>query len=152
MTLLFEMPGGAEWIIIFAAIGLIFIPAIFYILNLQSTLQEVSRENRTMPPANVWLLLIPLFNLIWHFIVIKHMADSIRAEAMDRNVTLTEPHPAYNIGMAMCVLNILGIIPGIGTLASLACLVCWIIYWVKISNYKKLLKDNQFNTLGSAIQ
>jgi hypothetical protein len=44
------------------------IPTIFYLKTLQDTLKEISVENRRMPPPNVWLLLIPLFNLVWAFL------------------------------------------------------------------------------------
>jgi len=40
---------------------LMIIPAIFFYLTLQNTLKIVSLYNRTMPPGQVWLLLIPLF-------------------------------------------------------------------------------------------
>lgn len=38
--------------------------AIFYLLTLMRALQKCSPQSRTMQPGMVWLLLIPLFNLI----------------------------------------------------------------------------------------
>jgi hypothetical protein len=35
----------------------------------------------------------------------------------------------------------------IGGLCSLAALVCWIVYWVKVNNYRKLIIDNGDNFL-----
>lgn len=37
MKLLFSLPGGAEWFIIFGVLGLILISVIFYLVTLQST-------------------------------------------------------------------------------------------------------------------
>ena len=139
MTLLLEMPGGGEWILILMVMGLLFIPKIFYLLTLQSTLSTISVQNRKMAPANVWLLLIPLFNLVWHFNVVKNLSESIKAEATEKNVSIGEPNPAYNLGLAMCILNCLFIIPVVGTVAAFAGFICWIIYWLKIAGYKKLL-------------
>ena len=46
------------------AIGAI-VAGVFYILNLQKTIVACSKENQAMPPSNVWLILIPLFNIYW---------------------------------------------------------------------------------------
>ena len=92
-----------------------------------------------MPSSNVWLLLIPLFGLVWHFIIINNLADSIKAEVKSRNIKIEEQRPAYNIGLAMCISNCLFFIPVINLFTSIAALVCWIIYWVKISSYKNII-------------
>ena len=41
----------------------------------------------------------------------------------------------------MCILAATGLIPLIGILTGLAGLVCWIVYWVKISGYSRLLEQ-----------
>jgi len=139
MTLLFSVPGGSELIILFL-LGAI-IPFIFYLLTLQKTFELISPENRKMTPGHVWLLLIPLFGIVWHFIIVTNMADSIKAEAESRNITIDEPRPGYSIGMAMCILNCLFFIPLINILTAVGGLVCWIIYWVKIDGYRKILSS-----------
>lgn len=146
MTLLLSLPGGSEWLIIFFALLITIVPAIFYILNLQSTLQAISPENRRMVPANVWLLLIPVFGIIWHFIIVNKMSESIKAESVNNNILITEVKPGYNIGLAMCILSCVSIIPVIGIFASLGGLVCWIMYWVKINTYKNLILEARNNT------
>lgn len=108
MTLLFEMPGGSfEWLFIFSFLGLLLIPKIFYLITLQSTFDAISVGNRKMPSGNVWLLLIPLFGIVWHFIIVNNLADSIRAEANSKGIKIGESRPAYNVGLAMCILNCL---------------------------------------------
>ncbi|MFT3701216.1 MAG: hypothetical protein QM802_02545 [Agriterribacter sp.] len=150
MTLLISMPGGTEWILILLAFGLLqIIPIIFYLITLQSTLSTISIENRKMPSGNVWLLLIPLFGTVWHFIVVNKLASSIKAEGDSLSIKLEEQKPGYNIGLAMCILNCLFIIPGVNVLTSIAGLVCWIIYWVKISSYKNILLMGRYNTIGT---
>jgi hypothetical protein len=135
--------GGAEVLLIIILFFVLLISIIFYILTLQNTLKEVSPENRQMEPGQVWLLLIPLFNLVWRFIVVNKIADSLRAEFADRQINVDEDRPGYSIGIAYCILPLFGIIPILGTMASIAGLVCWIIYWVKMHDYKtKLIQDN----------
>lgn len=139
MTLLLGMPGGFEWTILFFIGFLFLIPKIFYLLTLQSTLDAISPANRKMPSGNVWLLLIPLFGIVWHFIVIGNLADSIKAETNSRRIAIAEQKPAYNIGLPMCILDCLFFIPFLNFLTGLASLVLWILYWVKINEYKNLL-------------
>ena len=144
------MPGGAELTLIL--IALLLVPAIFYLITLQKTLEAISPENRQMPPGQVWLLLIPLFNYIWQFLTVSNIADSIKAECYRLNIPTTENRPTYNIGLAKNILSLCGLIPGIGSLCSLAFLVCWIIYWVKVNEYKNLIIANKDNAILDAEQ
>lgn len=129
---------------IFLALGFLVI-YILYLLTLQKTLQEVSALNRRMEPANVWLMLIPLFNLVWQFIVIDRVADSIQHELQSRGIVVNE-RPGYNIGLAYCILPFCGWIPFIGSLASLGFLVCIVLHWVKINEYRKQLIATRHNS------
>ena len=114
------------------------LPAIFYLLTLQKALSRCSEENREMAPGMVWLLFIPLFNLFWHFMIVIKMAATLEKEFQARGIQ-SDPLPGKSIGMPMCILSVCSIIPVVGGLASLGYLVCWIIYWVKISGYSKQL-------------
>ena len=148
MTLLLGIPDGSEWGLIFIAlalVALILIPKIFYLITLQSTLKAISEENRKMPPNNVWLQLIPLFGIVWHFIIVKNMADSISAEASLKNIKIDEQKPAYNIGLAMCILDCFFIIPYLNFLTGVASLICFILYWIKINSYKVKIINSQFS-------
>lgn len=115
------------------------ITGIFYLLTLQRTLQAISVENRTMSPASVWILLIPIVNFIWHFIVVGQLSDSIKAEAMAKNIEINEERPSYNLGLTMCILNCLCLVPHISFFAGILGIFCWLFYWIKISSYKNML-------------
>ena len=149
MTLLFSMPGGTEWFIIFFVLGLMIIPKIFYIITLQNTLEAISLPNRKMASGNVWLLLIPLFGIVWHFTVVNKVADSIRAEADMNGIKINENRPGYNIGLAMCILNCFFFIPTLNIFTWMAAVVCWIIYWSTISGYKnQILNESGIDNIG----
>ncbi len=137
-----------------------FVPAILFLITQQNTLKAIQRENRTMSPGEVWLQLIPLFNLVWQFFVVTRISDSLRkefnswsndtifgAEGNEAN-NMGYPRPTYGIGLAMCICvccamliyvkdPILGML---GSLASLGSLVCWIIYWVQLGQFKNKVK------------
>jgi hypothetical protein len=125
--------------------GITLLPLIFYLLTLQGTLQEVKPENRKMDPAMVWLTLIPLFGLVWQFIIVGNIADSLKLEFSQRNINVGEERPGYSIGLAYCILICCSIIPFLGILSSIAGFVCWIIYWVNIANFRSTLRQAKAN-------
>ncbi len=131
----------------FVILGLFLIPAILFLLSLQNTLKVISQENRRMPPGNVWLLFVPFFNFIWQFIVVDKIAQSIAAECARLHIPVKEDKPTYGIGLAWNICNFSIIIPFFGGLASL---ITFIIYWVKVSDYKKLIEANQNNFMLDA--
>lgn len=135
--------GAAELLIILIILILSIIPLIFYLLTLQNTFNEISNENRKMSAGQVWLTLIPLFGLVWQFIIVNRMADSLKAEFVKRNIKVEEDRPGIGIGLAYCILYCCSIIPFLGILSGIAGLICWIIYWTKINGYKIKLQENR---------
>ncbi|MCO5050967.1 MAG: hypothetical protein M9920_01520 [Verrucomicrobiae bacterium] len=127
--------GGMIGLIIFL------IPLIFYLLTLQKTLNRCSPESRAMQPGLVWLLLIPLFGLVWHFFIVLNMTKTLETEFRKRGLHI-EAAPGKTLGLVMCILACCSIIPLLGFLCSLGALVCWILYWVKIAGYSKQLPSS----------
>jgi hypothetical protein len=118
---------------------IILIPSIFYLLTLQNALAKCAPVSRTMDPTMVWLLLIPLVNLIWGFFVVIALAKSIGNEFRRRGIPCPDPMPGQTIGMAKCICACFGIIPVIRFVTGPAAFVLWIIYWVKIAEFSRLL-------------
>ncbi|HXB73026.1 MAG TPA: hypothetical protein VNY05_32615 [Candidatus Acidoferrales bacterium] len=131
--------GLPELLVVLIFLGIVVIPGIFYLLTLQRALERCSPEARTTSPGNVWLMLIPLFNLVWEFILVIKIARSLHNEFLRRNIIDVEAEPGKSLGLAMCILSLTGFIPLLGIAGSLAGLVCWILYWVKISGYSQRL-------------
>jgi hypothetical protein len=130
--------GTQELIVIWGIAVLVgLIPWALYTLTLQKALQRCAPESRTMPPGQVWLLLIPLFNAVWMFIVVGRLASSLRNEFLRRHLPLANPEPGKNLGIATCVLYLTCWIPIVSMLTGPAGLVCWILYWVKIAGYSR---------------
>ncbi len=117
-------------------LAIVLIPFIFYCLTLQKALNRCSPENRAMSPGMVWLVFIPLFGIVWQFFNVINVAKSLGAEFQKRGIA-AEPQPGKTLGLVMCILFCCGIIPLAGAFCSLAGLVVWIIYWVKIAGYSK---------------
>ncbi len=126
-------------IVIPIVFGIVLLPAIFYLLSLQRALEKCAPESRTIEPGKVWFLLIPIFNLVWNFVVVSNMSKSLRSELLRRGMPNVEPEPGQPVGLAMCILAFAGLIPVVGVLFSFAGFICWIIYWVKVSDYSRAL-------------
>ncbi len=138
------------------------IPAILFFLTQQRILQIISPENREISPGSVWLQLIPVFGMVWQFIVViriahsvsKEMASKIGDSILDNSheqIRQTDGSPTYNIGLAYCILTTIGVIINyvtlhtssyfalFGSLFALTGMVCWIIYWVRLVKTKNQL-------------
>ena len=142
MNLLLSMPGGAEWTLILIACFVLIVPYVLFLITLQNTLKAISPENRKMPPGNVWLMFIPLFNIVWLFIMIGYIADSIKAECNRLNIPSNENRPTYNLGLGYAICSIAG---SLLSFIHIGTLIFWIMYWVKVNEYKNLIIANKDN-------
>ena len=134
--------GWAMAVGVIVVLGVALLPWFFFLLNLQTTLGRVSERNRAMPPAHVWLNFIPIFNLGWFLYTVTKVTDSLRAEYQSRGWA-PEGDFGYAVGLAAGVLAIasffMGWVPVLGWLVAIALLVCWILYWLKVSDVKSRL-------------
>jgi hypothetical protein len=135
--------GLTEIILILFVTGIMLIPQILYLLTLQKTIKAVSIENRKIQPGQVWLNIIPLFGLIWQFIVVNRIARSLDLEFKKRELPISDDLPGRSIGITYCILFCCSIVPLLGFFAALGGLVCWIVYWVKINDFKKMLEGHK---------
>lgn len=109
-----------------------------YLLTLQRALSRVGPSRRLMEPAYVWLDLIPCFNIIWGFIMVSRVSDSLKNEFAYRRAG-DGGDCAKGLGTTSQVLLLCGFIPVIGGLFSIAGLICICIYWTKIAGYSAQL-------------
>lgn len=141
-------PNDEAVFVILAIVGVIalisIVIAIFYLLTLSRTLGLCAPQNRTMEPGQVWLMLIPIFGIIWNFIMVNRIADTLANEFRMRNIPTNEQRPGYQVGITMAICGALGFIPYLGSIAGIVQLIMWIIYWVKMSGYKTQLEQTPF--------
>jgi len=125
-----------EWYWMSIVMGICVIPAIIivvlFLLNIQNLLKAISPVNRKVAPGQVWLIFIPLFNIVWQFILVDRIAESIEAEYAMRGLPM-ERKPTYNLGLAYCILGLLTWFP----LVFLAQLIVGILYWVKTAEFRR---------------
>lgn len=80
-----------------------------------------------------------MFGLIWNFFIVTHVSGSLKREFTERGIQ-DVGDCGQGIGIAMSILAVLILVPVLGWwLASIATLVLWVIYWVKIVELKNRL-------------
>ena len=115
-------------------IGLAIQAAICYLLS--NALKAIPAEHRKQEPNMVWLLMIPLFNLVWNFFVVPKISDSFKSY-FDSVGATDVGDCGRQIGLIYCILAALCVIPYVNTLTGLGALVLLILYLVKVNELKK---------------
>lgn len=131
------MLGGGCLIFVLLGLAIGITIAVFYILTMQKALNLAGERHQKMNPGMVWLMLIPLFNLVWHFFVVKNVSESIKSWAAENGKNVDDA--GYTIGLIACIAQCCGLIPLINVLAGPVALVCLIMWWVKIAGFNKLM-------------
>jgi len=121
-------------LVISLAIGILFL------MTLSKCLKRCSPRNRTMEPGQVWLNLIPCFSIVWQFITVSRISESLGREFRDRGLR-RDGDFGNGVGMTYCICNCLGWIPIVNYISPIVGLVCFIIYWVKIAGFSKELAE-----------
>jgi hypothetical protein len=131
---------------VFGAIVLVWqVIKIPFLLTLHKALARCQPHNRTMEPGMVWLNMIPLFDLVWQFITVNRIGDSLYNEFRDRGWHRGEDY-GRGLGLAACILYTIGSL--CTALMAIAGLICGILYWTKIAGYSKQLASRPYEDYG----
>ncbi|WP_430402374.1 hypothetical protein [Fluviicola sp.] len=121
-------------------IGGVITASVFYVKNLMDLMKQVDPKNRLVHPGFVWMLFIPFYGaVIYPFMLYPRIAESLKKEFDDRN----SPQPGdygKSLGIVLPILICCMIIPVLNILALIGFLVIGIIFWVKMAQYKTMLK------------
>jgi len=122
--------NGPELITLFLIISFILvielIPAILAFL----VLSRVPAQYRKQEPALAFLLIIPIFSLVWMFFVHPRVAESLKSYFAVNGDT-SHGDCGASLALAMCICSLCSLIPFIGFIGGMAALVLMIIFYVK---------------------
>lgn len=110
--------------------------------TIRTTLMLVRESNRCLLPNQSWLLALPFFNIYWNFVVVRRLTDSLNNEFHDRQIPVDE-NPTQKEGYIYAGSYLTGNFPlpmFIKYMVSVVTLIGFIMYWVKVYQYKKILK------------
>jgi hypothetical protein len=123
---------------------LIIIPLVafsFYIYAIKKTLAAIDPSCRTQRPVMAWLLLIPIFNVIWFFFLLQAIRQGLDT-MFQKNLIVKPIDSGYHYGIAMGCCWVASFIPGIFFIAVLPMFVFSILHWTKLSNARdQITKD-----------
>jgi hypothetical protein len=115
---------------------------VFFLLTLYRTLSHCRPKKRTMEPGLVWLNLIPLFHMVWMFITVIRISESLRKEFRSRGLPTRGDDFGNTLGITTCSLIVAANIPYLGICFLFAGLICLIIYWLRIAGYNAALASD----------
>jgi hypothetical protein len=120
---------------VLTALAVALLVYVFFLLTLQRALARCRPQNRDMEPGAVWLNLIPIFNIVWQFITVARVSSSLTNEFRARGWHRNGEDYGQTIGITAFGLHIAVIVPILGIVCWLAGLVCFIVYWVRVSGH-----------------
>jgi hypothetical protein len=137
---MFGSIGLSELIVLLFMLGLFAIPQILFVQTLNRTL-ALTRKYHTASPQSAWMLLIPIWGFFWIFYIVGKVAQGIKGRFKELKAEHEYAGNATGYGYGYAGLMLAACIPVavIGGLAALGCLICWILYWVNIARYNKVL-------------
>lgn len=113
---------------------------ILFLLTLKRTLEQCDPRTRTMEPGQVFLNLIPCFGAIWMFFTVSRVSQSLRREYDERGIDVPGDY-GQQLGISYASLILAWIIPYVGPLFGIAGVVCWIVYWVRVAELGRTLRE-----------
>ena len=126
------MHAGAAIVLVFMVLALLCLPlliGILFAMNVRMLLEACAPESRAIRPGSVWWLLVPLVNIVFQFVVVLRVATTLVIEHQRRQLPGV-PETGKEVGLAACISGVASLIPGLGPIAAVVCLGCWIYYWV----------------------
>ena len=124
---------GVGFLLVVIAIGLVIGIGIAFLISwlMYKPYSKVPEQFQVMKPGMVFLMMIPLFGLVWSFFIASQLPQSFKAY-FDSVGDQTVGDAGKNIGLAWAICAACSIIPIVGGLAGLASLVLLIIFIVKL--------------------
>jgi tellurite resistance protein TehA-like permease len=119
--------------VIFFVAGLLVM--ILWLLQMSKALDNVSQDFRNMNPPAVWLAFIPLFGLVWQFLVVNAVAYGLVKEFNSRGLITSEEKPGSGVGQTGCILICCSIIPVAGYGFGIIGLIFIVFHLLRIRQY-----------------
>jgi uncharacterized membrane protein len=111
---------------------------VFICYVLYQAAQKVPSGYQTLAPASVFLLLVPLLNMVWLFVVVIKLSESYQKYFAAQQRTDTGDC-GRAVGLAWAIASVCVVVPLVNVMAVPASLVLMILYLVKVSALKQLV-------------
>jgi hypothetical protein len=139
MELLFIVGPSAVVLVVLLVLASSFFAAV------TRTLRRVSPENRRMEPGQVWLNLIPIFNIVWATVTVERVAESLRNEFRERGMDGPSERYGRGYGLTALVLVLIVIPPVVAVVTWPLAFAYTISYWRQLNRYAERLKPGAYS-------
>ncbi|MGN0003983.1 MAG: hypothetical protein ACI35V_11160 [Sphingobacterium composti] len=113
----------------------------------RNTILLIKEGNRCITSEQVWLLLIPFFNIYWNFVYMRRLVDSLNNEFYDRQIAVEE-NPTQKSGYFFAGSFLVYNFPlplFVGFVAYILSIIALVLYIAKVKEYKKLLENDDLD-------
>ena len=117
--------------------------AIKFLASLQTTLGRVHPDRRRMDPGQVWLNLVPVFNIVWAPATVVLVAESLRNECRARGLDAPDADYGRFAGLTLLTLLATGCLFYPAILTYPAALVVWGRYWQVVNRHARELRAGE---------
>lgn len=148
--------GGPVWLYVLGRlveIGLLIFFTSIWLLTMQRALDACIYSRRTIQPGQVWLTFIPLFGVVWQFIAVTRVSETLALEYNVRGWKSDESRPGIEAGIVACCVVLIVLIvrlvirdlnPGIGFLTTLCICLCMFMHRDRVKAFTERLDiENQ---------
>ena len=109
---------------------------VFYIRAISKALAVIEPAYRTQAPGMAWLLLIPIFNVIWFFFLLKAIKQGFETMSQAR-LFHQRIDTGYHYGIAMGCCWAASFIPKLIFASVIPMFVFSILHWTKLNNARR---------------
>jgi hypothetical protein len=141
------------------------ISSILYLLTLRKALARCADQSREASPNSVWLMLIPIFQLGYHFVLVRQVSKSLGNELTRRGIAKAGVEPGKTLGLYTCILFVIVAcleafssqlgkagLTFVEIAALVAAWVCWILYWVKVAKSSAMIRGTLPVSPGTSLR
>jgi hypothetical protein len=131
--------------VIAGGLVLVLILAASFLAAVARVLRRVSPENRRMEPGQVWLNLVPVFNIIWATVTVERVAESLRNEFRERLMDGPDERYGRRAGLTALALLASGVLFYPAFICYPIAFCFWIYYWRQLNRYAERLKPGAYS-------
>lgn len=109
-----------------------------YYLTLQRAMSTINPALRPLPAASIWLALLPFVGVLWYMIYAVALSRGLGKELARRQIP---GDGSIRVAVTTVILLGLCLVPHVSLLVAIPAVVMWMIHWVRMSAYYKLLSE-----------
>lgn len=118
----------------------VLILAVKFLAALQRALRRVHPDRWRMDPGQVWLNVVPVFNLVWAPVTVVLVAESLRNEYRSRGLDTPDADYGRFAGLTLLTLLATGCLFYPAFLTYPAALYVWGKYWFAVNRHARELR------------